>query len=518
MPPCFTLCAAAAPHISALMAAVGSSVGATRNEAGQCGCFDALCSNRGFAKRNHGSGHDCYNVLATAIGANRLGFMWPQVEESVGAPNAHYELPQCDHIDQSASYRPRACARAAKVKMLLGNSVKTKLKPAKPSPAASFGKGWFKRRRLQKGGNGVGGGVGGGRVSVAVCVTGQLRSMISRGLHTSLKAHLVDVLHADAFLHVDTSDTRQWGTTRDARADEFHQLVAHLSPVDANLVSYVPPPTDHSSCAAAAATGIPSARVCEARDCGSFSCGCYVPGCTHCVATQYMPQHRHAAGCLQMIMSHEARRGAPYDLVIRIRPDLNVTRPFPSTDAVARRLQLSTSATSAAPVLCTQGGGSPIEGPAPLASLPLTLDDKFAVMPRQLARVYLNASGAFHACQTRRDNERDCTTMFGGKGGVKGSVKGGKLKGSWAVNSYVKGRALSNMVHGRGRSEKRRALSDGRSMMRRGVPAPYWATPQCILKRHLLQNSPGVRMVDCTRDPGEPALLRLIRPRGAETG
>ena len=79
MPPCFTLCAAAAPHISALMAAVGSSVGATRNEAGQCGCFDALCSNRGFAKRNHGSGHDCYNVLAAAIGANRLGFMWPQV-------------------------------------------------------------------------------------------------------------------------------------------------------------------------------------------------------------------------------------------------------------------------------------------------------------------------------------------------------------------------------------------------------------------------------------------------------
>ena len=61
------------------MAAVGSSVGATRNEAGQCGCFDALCSHRGFAKRNHGSGHDCYNVLAAAIGANRLGFMWPQV-------------------------------------------------------------------------------------------------------------------------------------------------------------------------------------------------------------------------------------------------------------------------------------------------------------------------------------------------------------------------------------------------------------------------------------------------------
>ena len=42
---------------------------------------------------------------------------------------------------------------------------------------------------------------------------------------------------------------------------------------------------------------------------------------------------------------------------------------------------------------------------------------------------------------------------------------------------------------------------------------PYWATPQCILKRHLLARLPELRMGDCLRGPQEPALLRLVRPR-----
>ena len=43
--------------------------------------------------------------------------------------------------------------------------------------------------------------------------------------------------------------------------------------------------------------------------------------------------------------------------------------------------------------------------------------------------------------------------------------------------------------------------------------APYWATPQCVLKRHLLEKMPQVRMLDCTRAPGQLPLLRLLRPR-----
>ena len=41
---------------------------------------------------------------------------------------------------------------------------------------------------------------------------------------------------------------------------------------------------------------------------------------------------------------------------------------------------------------------------------------------------------------------------------------------------------------------------------------PYWATPQCILKRHLLAADPNMGMVDCTRREGQPVLMRLIRP------
>ena len=45
------------------------------------------------------------------------------------------------------------------------------------------------------------------------------------------------------------------------------------------------------------------------------------------------------------------------------------------------------------------------------------------------------------------------------------------------------------------------------------APPPYWATPQCVLKRHLLEHLKGLRMVDCMRPDGGPAVLRLIRPR-----
>ena len=45
-----------------------------------------------------------------------------------------------------------------------------------------------------------------------------------------------------------------------------------------------------------------------------------------------------------------------------------------------------------------------------------------------------------------------------------------------------------------------------------GGHGPYWATPQCVLKRHLIANVEGVRMVDCLRMGGGPAALRLLRP------
>ena len=43
-----------------------------------------------------------------------VGFYWPQVEATVGAPNAYYALPQCDDLDEGVAYAGRACSRGAK--------------------------------------------------------------------------------------------------------------------------------------------------------------------------------------------------------------------------------------------------------------------------------------------------------------------------------------------------------------------------------------------------------------------
>ena len=44
--------------------------------------------------------------------------------------------------------------------------------------------------------------------SVAACITGQLRTLASHGLHVAIRNNVLRQLPADAFLHVDVSDTR----------------------------------------------------------------------------------------------------------------------------------------------------------------------------------------------------------------------------------------------------------------------------------------------------------------------
>ena len=92
---------------------VALSEGASQNSARQCGCFDASCPYRGYVKSQHGSGHDCFNVLAKAVGADAISFGWPQVRALVASANEHYELPRCDDMDEGAVYASRSCAHAA---------------------------------------------------------------------------------------------------------------------------------------------------------------------------------------------------------------------------------------------------------------------------------------------------------------------------------------------------------------------------------------------------------------------
>ena len=44
--------------------------------------------------------------------------------------------------------------------------------------------------------------------AVAACITGQLRTLVSHGLHVAIRDNVLRRLPADAFLHVDVSDTR----------------------------------------------------------------------------------------------------------------------------------------------------------------------------------------------------------------------------------------------------------------------------------------------------------------------
>ena len=67
-------------------------------------------------------------------------------------------------------------------------------------------------------------------------------------------------------------------------------------------------------------------------------------------------------------------------------------------------------------------------------------------------------------------------------------------------------------AHGNGAALRAKGLRPTKGDAGGGGHSPYWATPQCVLKRHLIFSLPEIRMVDCLRKPGERPLLRLIRP------
>ena len=534
--------------VRALARSIGSSEGsASDNTDGQCGCFDekGVCKHRlKTAAFRVGTGHDCLNVIEHVAGKGAVSFAWPQVAHLVGSPHADYALPQCGELDRDAPYYARACRRAMTILSKGGASQKHMLVAGNDKAARHNLKMTFLAERQKKllvapgGVGGSGGGNGhpvkpqGGAPSlsvkrrrqrmlsghepstpkeaaerapgpygapqsprIAVCLTGQLRVMVRRRLHHALKAHLIDTLRADTFVHVDLSDTRQWGMTKGAPEADFEEVVRVLRPIDARVAAYTPPPPDVGTCSdGGRATA--EQRTCLARDCGSFTCGCYVNGCTHCVATQYIPQHEHAHECLRMVASAESRLhgGRRYDAIIRIRPDLNVTRPI-RLDAARRLL-----GAGAPPTFCALGMRSAAGEPSvPLAEQALTLDDKFAILPRHVADVYMNATSAFRRCTTRVANMALC-----GGGGIKMTKKGGT------------GDPAKTLKRGGARSLQMTSKYGVRSAHTRagGTEPPYWATPQCILKRHLVEHIPRLHMTGCTWDgSGERGVpLRLIRP------
>ena len=112
-------------------------------------------------------------------------------------------------------------------------------------------------------------------------------------------------------------------------------------------------------------------------------------------------------------------------------------------------------------------------------------------MTREVAAVYMNATRAFGTCQSRKLNGPSCGGGLGKLGGGGGGLKAkAKLPGG---------------KHG--------LLNSKRALLAASQHTPYWATPQCVLKRHLLSHLPDVRMVDCLREAGQRGpVMRLVRP------
>ena len=360
---------------------------------------------------------------------------------------------------------------------------------------------------------------------LAVCITGQVRVLVAQGLHVSTRANVLDPLGADAFLHVALDDTRAWGVKKHSSSNELDEALRVLRPVAKQLES-LHPPVASTRCAAQIATASAGSHACRAHDCGTFSCGCYRPECSHCDVSTYLPQHTHNERCLQLIAQHETRRGAEYVWVMKWRPDLHATRPLPPLR------ELTAPLLTGPPTICLMSGDalpSPPERP---------VDDKFALMSRRLARLYLNATAAFDGCYARQTTEPYCSVDLGpsskfarpphaaGAKGGKLAHAGGRTRarrglalltkaggvghGGGSKGGFVKGHAGGGGGGGGGGAAGASPPKARRGSGSGGLGfSPYWATPQCVLTYHLKRQLHDLHTVKCIA----PARMRLARPR-----
>ena len=334
---------------------------------------------------------------------------------------------------------------------------------------------------------------------VAACITGQARTLVAQQLHVSMRANLLDPLGADAFMHVAVHDTRPWGVQRASNSKELAEAARVLRPVSMQAESLLPP-TASTRCAAQAAGG--GGRSCLAHDCGTFSCGCYVPGCALCDVSTYLPQHTHNQRCLRLVEEHEARRGAAYSWLIKMRPDLLVPQPVPPLR------ELTAPLGTGPPTLCLLAGDREPSRPT------MPVDDKFALMPRALARFYLNATAAFDGCYARNTTASLCTVARKGKGPPLGKDKAGAPLGKTRRLFARRQQQQQQQRPPRGQQPQLGARygRGSRSMasaMATPGHSPYWATPQCILTHYLVTHVPDLQTVRCLPPPG----IRLTRPR-----
>lgn len=214
---------------------------------------------------------------------------------------------------------------------------------------------------------------------LAVCLSGSAKAVVSPAYQAHLLATFAPLLDApnhrlrvDWLLHLDGGGA---GGGNASASIPYFTLATKLRA--AELRTY----DDRSQLPRRA---LPAGQTwCHPRPGAAHNCSCFTTGYQQALKWR---------GCLESLESIEASRGAAYDWVLRLRPDLEFGARVPGADEF-RRLRRDTVWTLIVNTMPHWRG-------QPLVHLNDTdfVDDALALLPRHIAPFYLRLSDVYEAC------------------------------------------------------------------------------------------------------------------------
>ena len=232
--------------------------------------------------------------------------------------------------------------------------------------------------------------------------------------------------------------------------------------------------------------------------------------------------------CLGLVSEHERAVAKRYRYLLKLRPDLRIDAPFPPISTLESRVP------TAPPTLCTSFSGRGASG----ASIRFTraggtLGDKWALMRRDVADVYMNATRAFDGqarlctprttfCGTR---EKAATQRCRCAGSPRRTPR--RLRRPLGADTVqvLMPPPLTRVLPHHAQCISRRAVDEACGVTKKGGKAlkpalkgrrlaharrrhsPYWATPQCVLGRHMVAAFDDLHVVGCV-----DARMTIVRP------
>lgn len=141
---------------------------------------------------------------------------------------------------------------------------------------------------------------------VAVCITGHLRTLLHRPVHTSIRRYFLSPLPSPTiFLHLGLHDAPRANRSAAAALPTpaaLSALRAHFPTARISFFSTTSPPLRAQPCSNA----------------------------TRRRPTSAPPALRRARDCLRLVQRHESRTGVRFDWVYKTRPDVAFGRPVPA--------------------------------------------------------------------------------------------------------------------------------------------------------------------------------------------